>query len=122
MPRTEWRSGDMRDRVEDSIAAAPRPRGRAWRALVLLCLAPALAHPASFADAEESDAAGGERVNVGPLATRPVRPGEVPLRLEPPVVRIGLTTDARKLTLSAAGDYYTVDRATGRNLWASRHN
>jgi len=87
-------------------------------AIVLLCIAAGLGGPAL---AEDSDAARGERVNVGPLATRPVRSGEVILRIEPPVVRIGLTTDARKLTLSAAGDYFIVDPATGRNLWASRH-
>ncbi|HXI03524.1 MAG TPA: SpoIID/LytB domain-containing protein, partial [Candidatus Saccharimonadales bacterium] len=62
-----------------------------------------------------------KRLALGPLATRPAGSGPVELRIEPPVVRIGLSTDSRRITLDSAGDYFIVDPETGRSLWSSRH-
>lgn len=105
--------GDARDYTTGEPA---RP---AWITAVLIAAAAAAAPPSCAA---ESKPPGEEQVAIGPLAMHPARAGAVSLRIDLPVVRIGLTTDARRMTLSGAGDYFIVDPATGRNLWVPRHS
>lgn len=62
-----------------------------------------------------------EKISLGPLASRGRSGGAVALRIPGPVVRVGLTTDARRLTLSSAGGFHLVDVRTGRDLWRRTH-
>jgi len=90
--------------------------------LLLLWGSMAGAVPASASPENDPADADGQRVILGPLATRGVRKGPVDLRIDAPVVRIGLSAERTSLTLSSSGDYFIVDPGTGRNLWASRHS
>jgi stage II sporulation protein D len=45
----------------------------------------------------------------------------VTLAIPGPLVRIGLTTDRRHLTLSSGGGFHLVDADTGSDLWRKRH-
>lgn len=60
-------------------------------------------------------------VAIGPLASRPQGGGAVRLAIPGPLVRIGLTTDRRHLTLSSGGGFHLVDADTGSDLWKKRH-
>ncbi len=75
---------------------------------------PAAAAPASTAGAREN-------APLGPLASRPRGGGPPSLAIVPPLVRVGLTTDARRLTLSSPGGFHLVDAKTGRDLWRRTH-
>jgi stage II sporulation protein D len=85
---------------------------------VLLVL-PALAASPAVAEGPASGKA--EIVPLGPLAVRPRAGGPVVLKVAEPVVRVGLTTDARRLTLSCREGFHLVDPKTGRDLWRRTH-
>lgn len=58
-----------------------------------------------------------EPAPLGPIASRVPGGGPVVLRIAAPIVRIGLTADSRRVTLSSSGGFHFVDPKTGRDLW-----
>lgn len=89
--------------------------------LALIAVVALLAGAVHDVRAEGDEAGEPQRIQLGPLATRPARKGRVELRVDPPVVRIGLSTGRRKLQLSSSAGYFIVNPETGRSLWARRH-
>jgi len=67
-------------------------------------------------------AAAADRIELGPLATRERAGGAVVLAIPGPIVRVGLSTDPRRLTLSSDGGFHLVDAKTGRDLWRRTHS
>src|SRR5262245_4889297 len=61
-------------------------------------------------------------VRLGPLGERPRSGGRVVVKLNPPIVRIGLGGDGRTVSLDSAGGVYVVDRQTGRDVWKHIQN
>ena len=114
------RAVDYTTREADGRRAASRGGGtaRLIAAALILFVASAGALAAPPKAATPADAPPQE---LGPLATRPRGGGAVTLKISPPLVRVGLTTDGRRVTLSSTGGFHLVDPKTGRDLWRRTH-
>jgi len=80
-------------------------------AVFLVPLAPALA----------ADPSSSASLALGPLASRARSGGAVALSIPAPLVRVGLTTDPAKLTISSDGGFHLVDARSGHDLWRRLH-
>ena len=68
-----------------------------------------------------SGASSAGAVSLGPLASRGRSGVAVALDIPAPLVRVGISTDARRLTLSSKGGFHLVDARAGRDLWRRTH-
>jgi len=94
-----------------------RTASRCAAGLLALALVAPWPAPAAAAAAD----AAREMTALGPLAYRSGSSEPVMLNIDPPLIRVGLTTDSNVVELSASGGFHLVDELTGRDLWKRKH-